>query len=176
MNWTELLKEEMGITYASTEKLFALVKDEDLSWKPESGQNWMTFGQLLQHTADACGKMAKGFITGDWGLPEGMSFEDLPPEQMMPPAEEMPTVSSVEEARRLLKEDRDIAFAMMDQVNEEDLINTMISAPWEAPDHRRSLGFHLLTCVQHLTQHKSQLFYYLKLKGEAVNTYHLWNA
>jgi len=28
--------------------------------------------------------------------------------------------------------------------------------------------------VNHLNQHKGQLFYYLKLQGKAVNTMHLW--
>jgi hypothetical protein len=28
--------------------------------------------------------------------------------------------------------------------------------------------------IQHLAQHKGQLFYYLKLQGKPVNTAHLW--
>lgn len=35
------------------------------------------------------------------------------------------------------------------------------------------LGVRLMQTVGHLTQHKSQLFYYLKLQGRPVNTMHL---
>ena len=36
------------------------------------------------------------------------------------------------------------------------------------------LGHRLLGMIGHLTQHKAQLFYYLKLQGKPVNTMHLW--
>jgi len=36
------------------------------------------------------------------------------------------------------------------------------------------LGKHLLQMVQHLVQHKTQLYYYLKLMGRPVNTGHLY--
>jgi uncharacterized damage-inducible protein DinB len=36
------------------------------------------------------------------------------------------------------------------------------------------LGHRLLSMVLHITQHKGQLFYYLKLMGKPVNTSDLW--
>jgi len=51
----------------------------------------------------------------------------------------------------------------------DDLQNLGHSAP-----HRTVLGWHLLQMVRHLDQHKGQLFYYLKLQGEPVNTADLW--
>jgi hypothetical protein len=49
----------------------------------------------------------------------------------------------------------------------------MMAAPW-APGREFVLGWHLLQMVRHLDLHKAQLFYYLKLQGESVNTGDLW--
>ena len=173
MNWTELLKTEIEATCATTEKLLDSVDPDSLDWKPESGDNWMTVGQLLMHIANSCGGGFKGFVTGDWGMPEGMKLEDLPPEEMLPPAEKMPAVESVEEARKLLSDDKALALRMVNQAGEDDLVNKEIPTPW-APDVAKPLGYHLLSMVQHLDRHKSQLFYYLKLQGKPVGTPELW--
>jgi len=173
VNWTELLKHEIESTYASTEKLMDKVDTKSLDWKPESGSNWMTVGQLLKHISEGCGTGCRGFVTSDWGLPTGTKMEDLPPEEMMPPAEKLPTVKSVEEARKLLSEDKALALQMIDQAGEHDLANKEVSAPWAAGSSS-VLGWHLLQMVKHLDRHKSQLFYYLKLQGKLVNTMDLW--
>ncbi len=173
MNWTQLLKAEIESTYATTERLLNKVDPEDLDWKPQSGSNWMTIGQLLRHITNACGSACKGMVTGDWGLPAGMKLEDLSAEEMLPPAEKMPSVESVEEAKKLLADDKAVALRMVDAVGEEDLAGRKVSAPW-APGLEYALGRHLLQMVHHLDQHKSQLFYYLKLQGKPVNTVDLW--
>ena len=173
MNWTDLLQSEMEITYATTERLIDKVDPNSLAWKPLSGRNWMTLGQLLQHIGEGCGAGCKGFVTGDWGLPDGKHMEDLPPEEMLPPAEKLPTVQSVEEAKRLLAKDKALARQMIERVGEKDLANKVVAAPW-APEERLVLGRWLLRMIQHLDRHKSQLFYYLKLQGKGVNTPDLW--
>ena len=95
MNWTELLTSQIEETYATTDNLMAMLEDEDLGWKPPTGDNWMTNGQLLMHLTNACGMCCKGFATGDWGLPAGETLDDMPAEAMMAPAESMPTAASV---------------------------------------------------------------------------------
>ena len=89
----------MEYTYAVTDKLMGMLNDDDLGWKPATGDNWMTAGQLLMHLTSACGMCCKGFVTGDWGMPEGESFEDMPHEDMMPKADKLPTIDSVAAAR-----------------------------------------------------------------------------
>ena len=173
LNWTQLLKDEVETTYATTGRLLDRVPPASLGGKPPSGPNWMTVGQLLKHLTCACGAACKGFVTGDWGLPPGTTMEDLPPEEMLPPAEKMPSVDSVEEARQLLAEDKILALQMIDQAGEQDLAGKELAAPW-APGVSFLLGRHLLMMVQHLDRHKSQLFYYLKLQGQQVNTADLW--
>lgn len=173
MDWTELLKTEVETAYATTAKLLDKVDPGSLEWKPASGRNWMTVGQLLMHISNACGAGCKGFVTGDWGLPPGKKLEDIPPEEMLPPAEKMPSVGSVERAKALLAEDKATALQMIDQAGENDLANQEVAAPW-APGVLMPLGHHLLQMVWHLERHKSQLFCYLKLQGIAVDTVDLW--
>jgi hypothetical protein len=173
VNWTQLLKNEIESTYTTTAKLTDKVDANSLDWKPESGCNWMTVGQLLKHITNGCGPGCRGFVTGDWGLPAGTKMEDLPPEEMMPPAEKLPAVESVEEARKLLSEDKALALKMIDQAGENDLASKELAAPW-APGTSFVLGWHILQMVKHLDKHKSQLFYYLKLQGKTVNTMNLW--
>ena len=173
MNWTQLLQHEIETTYATTAKLLDKVDPKSFDWKPKSGSNWMTIGQLLRHITDACGLGCKGFVTGDWGLPAGKTWDNLAPEEMLPPAEKLPSIESVEKAKDLLAKDKTTALQMIDQAGENDLANKEIAAPW-APGAAFALGFHLLKMIQHLERHEGQLFYYLKLQGKPVNTVDLW--
>ena len=170
MDWTSLLKAGIEQTYDAADKLMQRVDDDKLDWKPESGSNWMTTGQLLRHMASACGASCKGFVTGDWGMPDGGSVDDMTPEEMLPPAEAMLAYSSVEEARAALAEDKKVALEMVDQA--ADRFDEMVQAPWEPGP--RPLATHLLGMVEHLSNHKAQLFYYLKLQGQPVNTMHYY--
>jgi hypothetical protein len=172
MKWTELLKSEVEDTYKATEGLFDLVTDDTLDWKPATGDNWMTTGQLLYHITGACGACFKGFVTGDWGMPEGMDPSEMSPDEMLPPAEKMPAVSSVSEAKKLLAKDNKIAYEMLEKAGENEIATKTVPAPWNPCE--RILGQHLLHMLAHLSQHKAQLFYYLKLQGKPVNTGHLW--
>jgi hypothetical protein len=168
MNWTELLCTEIDSTYRITQGLMDLVDDDRLDWKPASGSNWMTTAQLLCHLTDACGASMRGFVTGEWGMPE-----DMPPEDMLPSAERLPAVGSVQEAKSRLADDQKLALEMLARCSEERLANELVAAPWN-PAHPQALGYQLLNMVFHLAQHKSQLFYYLKLQGKPVHTGHLW--
>jgi uncharacterized damage-inducible protein DinB len=168
MAWTDLLKAEMNATYRAADGLMALCDDSMLGWKPSTGSNWMTVGQLLKHVTDACGACCKGFVTGDWGMPA-----DASPDEMLPTAEKMGAVSSVAEARKLLAADKRTALAMVKKVGERGLATKKAVAPWD-PKHPAPLGVHFLHMVQHLATHKAQLFYYLKLMGKPVHTGNLW--
>jgi hypothetical protein len=172
MNWTELLKTEIEDMYKATNGLLDLVDEDSLDWKPSTGQNWMTMGQLLRHISDACGAPIRGFCTGDWGMPEGVDMSDMPAEEMIPPAETLPTVGSVDEARRLLAADKELALQTLAQAGEERLTGEASTAPWDPTE--MPLGRRLLSMAYHLGSHKAQLFYYLKLQGKPVHTGHLW--
>jgi hypothetical protein len=172
MNWTDLLSAHVEHTYKATDKLMDLVDGSKLGWKPATGSNWMTTGQLLQHLTDACGAPCRGFVTGDWGLPPGADPSKMSPEEMLPPAEKFPTAQSVAEAKKLLAADKQLALKMIAQAGEANLESKPTPAPWDPTP--MPLGPRLLTMVGHLNQHKGQLYYYLKLQGMPVNTGHLW--
>jgi uncharacterized damage-inducible protein DinB len=163
----------MDIAYTTTSRLFDKVDPQTLNWKPATGSNWMTLGQLIKHITDACGLGCRAFVTGEWVLPDGKRYEDLSPEEVLPPAEKLPTIHSMGEAQRSLERDRAVALQAIDQASEQDLSSKQIAAPW-APGVTQPLGQHLLHMVQHLERHKTQLFYYLKLQGKSVNTVDLW--
>jgi uncharacterized damage-inducible protein DinB len=172
MNWKELLISEIETNYKLTDGLLQLVDDDDLEWKPSNENNWMTTGQLLCHLTEACGVPIKSFVAGNWEMPEGADFENLPPEQNLPAAENLPSVKSTAEAIALLEKDKKLALQMVGQCEEENLTNQISIAPWDSSE--MILGYRLLQMVSHLTHHKSQLFYYLKLQGKTVNTSNLW--
>ena len=173
MNWTELLRTEMKATYSATFHLLEWVDDSELAWKPETGHNWMTVGQLLMHLTMACGFCCRGFVTGDWTVPEGAQMTDESGEEMLPIAENMPAVESVAQARDLLMQDQETALDMIERAGENDLANKQVAAPW-FPEVNRPLGVHCKHMIDHLAQHKGQLFCYLKLQNKPVNTHHLW--
>lgn len=172
MSWSELLNREIEYTYSVTDALLDQVDEGTLDWKPETGSNWMTTGQLLMHIASGTGAAMKGFVTGDWDLPEGVDMSEMSDEEMLPPAEKMPAAKSVDAARKLLAEDKQIAVEMLEKCSEQQLANDIATAPWDPTE--MILGHRLLQMVEHLKVHKSQLFYYLKLQGKPVNTSHLW--
>jgi len=174
MSLREVLAEEAEVTYSVTEGLFHLVDADDLGWRPGTGSNWMNVGQLLMHCCGACGPGIKGFARGDWGLPEGMSLEDIPPEEMLPPAEKMPSVESVDQALELLAKDKRLALDLIADLEETKLLTERSAAPWGGPEV--TLFQHLHHMIGHLEQHKGQLFYYLKLLGKDVNTSNLWGT
>ncbi len=172
MNWKELLTKEIESTYAAAEGLLDLVDEEMLQWKPATGSNWMSTAQLLKHVTNACGESMRGFVTGDWGLPEDVDVNSLPPEEMLPPAEKLPAVESLEETRQLLENDKQLAFSLLAECTEDDLAMKTARAPWDSDE--LFLGHRLLQMIDHLKVHKAQLFYYLKLYGKPVHTGDLW--
>ena len=84
----------------------------------------------------------------------------------------MSRVSSVAEAKELLAADKETALVMIGKVNDDDLENRRMSAPWSPSE--KILGLWLLAMAEHLSSHKSQLFYYLKRQGVSANTGLLW--
>ena len=171
MTLTRVLIDEAETTYAIVEQLFRQVDDEDLSWKPSEGHGWMTVGQLLMHCASfGCGKAVQGFVTGEWPANAQSESTDV----HVPPAAALPTVVSVQEALELLAEDRRVTVSCIAAAGEPNLLTRRITAPWGGRE--LSLFQQLLEMLEHLAQHKGQLFYYLKLMGKKVDSHDLWGA
>lgn len=165
MNWTELLTQEIEATYHAADGLIKLVTPPRMAWKPKTGKNWMSMGQLLEHMTSACGACCNGFLTGDWGLPPGQ-------EMQLPTADQMPAIETAAQAREKLAADKKLALECVQKAGEDALANKLVSAPWDPTP--RPLGVQYLHMISHLNQHKGQLYYYLKLTGRGVNTGHLY--
>lgn len=169
----KVLLEETEKIYRITENLFRRVENSELNWKPAMGKNWMTVGQLLMHCAnDAYGKAVQGFIKGDWGPAPTEESGDHGAEYSLPMAEDLPAVDNVEQAIKILEEDKALAISCLHEVREADLLSKRMIAPWGVIE--MSLFQQLLNMLAHLSQHKGQLFYYLKLMGKEVGTAELW--
>ena len=121
MNWTELLKSEMEEAYRATEGLIDLVDEDQLDWRPESGENWMGTRQLLRHLSDACGWCCQNFVEDRWAQIMKGEASDRPPT----------TVESVAEAKAELAKDKARAFAEVDKAGEETLGSKLVAAPWD---------------------------------------------
>lgn len=168
MKLNDILKQDAEGVYRAAEGLFKLA--DDYAWKPATGSNWQNTGQLMLHCTNACGRTLKGFVTGDWGFPVD---PDSPPDAaQMPKAEDMPAVKNLDEALKLLAEDKALTMKLLDGLDDTRLLTELSAPPWGGPE--RTLFQHANECIWHLGQHKGQLFYYLKLQGKDVNTMHLW--
>lgn len=60
MNWAQFLNREIETIYGTADKLMGQVDPGSLDWKPATGSNWMTVGQLLQHLTNACETRPRG--------------------------------------------------------------------------------------------------------------------
>lgn len=171
MTLTQVLLDEAEGTYAIVERLVRRVADEELSWKPREGHDWMTMGQLLMHLASfGCGKAVQGFVKGEW--PSEAESESH--EAHVPSPAELPTVLSVQEALDLLAEDQRVTLSCIAAAGELNLLGRRITAPWGGRE--LTLFQQLLEMLKHLAQHKGQLFYYLKLMGKTVESRDLWGG
>jgi uncharacterized damage-inducible protein DinB len=150
--------------YNATSGLMKMVPPDKLDWRPSGENNWMTLGQLLAHLPEATGLCIKGFVTGEW--------PDMPEGEMLPSAEKMPSVSSVNEAVERLEADRKVAMDLLAGLSDEDFRGRTVTAPWNPEP--TPLWMQLLFMVEHQIAHKNMLFAYLKLLGLPVNTGHLY--
>ncbi len=173
MNWKQLLEKQVEDAFKVSERLVRLLDQNDLAWKPTDGSNWMTTGQLLLHLGKSCGVPMKGFATGNWDMPSHSDMNEKKAEKKMPPpAEQLQAVSTIDEALNLLSLDKALALEALNHCSDEELESKPAPAPWDPTP--LNLGLRMLQMIDHLNQHKAQLFYYLKLQGKPVNTFHLY--
>jgi hypothetical protein len=147
-------------TYRPTEKLIGMVPGDKLDWRP--GPTFMSAGQVICHLSMGLGAGFEWLLGGK--LPsmeemgEIMKLENLPS-------------CSPQEALDKLEKDRRILRQLLDGMSEEDFTNKVVSVPWGVTAKTERMAIQLL---EHFTNHKMQLFTYLKLLGLPVNTQTLY--
>lgn len=147
-------------TYRPVESMIRMVPREKLNWRP--GPKFMSLGQLICHLAAGLGSDFRCLVTGQWPPPAEM--------EAAMKLENMPSCG-VEEALAKLGKDKAILREVLDSVSEEDFAHKTVSVPWgwQSKMEKMANSFR-----EHFTNHKMQLFTYLKLLDLPVNTQTLY--
>ena len=140
--------------YRPVENMLKMVPADKLDWKP--GDGFMTLGQLIRHLSEGIGTELEMLVRNSWPTPvEG---------QGMPSCD-------VADALGRLERDKDTLRALLDGVTEEEFADKVVATPWGAAGKLEKMAFFF---QEHFTNHKMQLFTYLKLLGFPVNTQTLY--
>jgi hypothetical protein len=139
-------------SFRPTEAMLKMVPADKLDWKP--GPSFMTLGQLICHLSDGIGTELRMAVTNAWPKPEDVKQGQMPS-------------CGVQEALDKLEKDKTTLQEVLSGISEEDFANKVISVPWgwKSRTEKMALDFR-----EHFTNHKMQLFTYLKLLGFPVNT------
>ena len=148
--------------YGPAEKLIGMVPADKLKWQP--GPTFMSTGQVICHLSDSLGGGFEMLLSGKWPsmeeMAEGMKLENLPS-------------CGPQEALDKLEKDKKTLRQVLDGMSEEDFTNKVVSVPWGWNAKMEHMGINFLG---HFTNHKMQLFTYLKLLGLPVNTETLYGT
>ncbi len=149
--------------YKPAEVLIKLVPADKLNWRP--GPKFMSLGQVICHLSEGVSAEMNCLITGKWPynpdqMVEMMKLENLPS-------------CGVEEALGKLENDKTRLRTFLDGISEQDFAEKVVSVPWgwQAKLERMAISFR-----EHFTNHKMQLFTYLKLLDLPVDTSTLYGG
>ncbi len=142
--------------FAPAATLVSMAPADQLEWRP--GPTFMSLGQLIYHLSEGLGGALELTESGKWP-----SMEEMEPSMKL---ENLPSCG-VSEALDRLEKDKAVLRRALDSITEEEYANKVVTVPWgmTAKIERMSLSF-----LEHFTNHKMQLFTYLKLLGAPVNT------
>ncbi len=141
-------------------RLIGLAPADSLAWRPAEA-NMMNLGQLLRHLADC--PRALSLAARD-AFPPPAEFERANQAALL-------TTATPEEAGRLLGTNYAEAVKAIEALNEDDFQRKQIAVPWGPPT---PMHMALLFMAMHQSNHKMQLFLYLKILGFEVNTMTLY--
>lgn len=143
--------------YRPAEALIRMVPADKLEWRP--GAKFMSLGQLICHLGDGMGAEMRCLFTGQWPytmeqMGEMMKLENYPS-------------CTVAEAWKKLEKDKTVLREFLGSISEEDFTNKVVSTPWGMGGKMERMA---ISFREHFTNHKMQLFTYLKLLGLPVDT------
>jgi hypothetical protein len=149
--------------YKPAEALIRMVPADKLEWRPAPG--FMSLGQLVCHLTEPLGDGIRCLITNHWSftpeeMEEGMKLENIP-------------ACNVEKALERLETDKTILREVLSSLSEEEFEQKPVSTPW---GWKGKLEVMAILFREHFTNHKMQLFLYLKLLGLPVNTATLYGG
>lgn len=148
--------------FKAAKGLVQQVTEDRLDFKPQEGL--MTVAQIVKHLSDALG--------GSLAMAISQSWPDIPADQMLPPAEQMPSATSVQESLKEMDNDWQLLLSEIDKLTDEEFTTTKIHVPWIP--FPVTYEAYLMQAMEHLSNHRMQLFIWLKLSGLPLNTSHLY--
>ncbi len=143
-----------------TAKLISMAPAGKLDWKPAKG-DYMNLGQLLHHLSTCPGAFVAAVNNA---FPPADAFQKFV-------REDLKNTKTPEVAGREVSRGWDEAKAALTGVSPADFQARMVAVPWGSP---MPLWRTCLGMAEHWVNHKYQLFFYLKLLGEPVNTMTLY--
>jgi hypothetical protein len=146
--------------YPPTIKLISLAPAGKADWRPAPG-NYMTLGQLLHHLA-----MCPGIFVAavNNAFPPAEAFQKFL-------QEDLKNTKTPEAAKREASRGWEEAKTAISGISETAFHTQMVAVPWGPP---MPLWRVCLGMAEHWANHKYQLFFYLKLLGQPVNTMTLY--
>jgi hypothetical protein len=166
---SEYAKLTGGIVKA-TRGLIEKTPPEKLAWRPDP--SFMKMSAVLRHVSSAVGSLLRDVMNGDWEYRPRGSEGDAGSDAGLPPADAYPEVTCIEEALGMIDEDWRLFEERFAEVD-EDVFNAQVCrVPWMAPG--TTLKEYMLLATEHLSNHRMQLFMYLRLLGVKVDTSHLY--
>jgi hypothetical protein len=139
--------------------LLAKAKNTDLNYRPRP--DMMSTGQVVYHLAEGLGEAIKMTVTNQWPPMTGG----------LPTIDQMKTVTSFDEASKMLDQDAVLTSNYLSTISEEQFANNVYTTPWGASGKLWRLALYYL---EHTQMHKMQLFQYLRIQGIPVNTMDLY--
>jgi len=149
-------------TYQPALTMIGMVPADKLDWRP--APNFMSLGQLICHLSGGLSGELRLLITGNWPtmeeMVERMRLENLP-------------TCTVPEARAKLEKDQAALREVLAGISAGDFAQKMVTVPWGVQGKLEKMALYFR---EHFTNHKQQLFTYLKLLGLPVDTATLYGG
>lgn len=161
MTRSEYLKFIEGI-YKATRGLIELTPDDKLDFKPKEGL--LTIAQVLKHISGGLGAALEMAISKNW--------PELPGGEMLPPAEKFPRSNSAAEALEEIDKDWELLKKEFEKITDGEFNQDKVKVPW-MPQPMTYLEY-MMQALEHLSNHRMQLFIWLKLAGLDLHTGHLY--
>lgn len=154
----------VGYIYEATRSVMQAVPHQKLNYRPRP--EMMSIGQLMHHMSSICGGSIKQVFEGNF-----------PPADPNRPVQwssekDLHECRSVQEALDRLNRDEASLKIILNQMDNADFRNRNVQPPW-SPKPFKAWLFCLLM-ADHLSLHRMQLYQYLRLLGEPVDTLTLY--
>ncbi len=161
----------------ATRGLIERVPADKLEWRPDP--SFFKVSALLHHVSNTVGSQLRDVMNDAWEYRPAEAGGDGSGGSGnggsgLPPADAYPVVSRVSEARAMIDADWKLFEDCFSRIAEDTFNRQVCKIPWMAPG--TTLKEYMLLTTEHLSNHRMQLFMYLRLLGVKVDTTNLYGG